>query len=168
MSTVFINNTCDSNISMMFSVIIFSWTSCIDMHRCYRNGANRKKSISLGIACLVWWLLWETTIDIRKGSWSSACVTVPCIHLQKCVKPRADNFDKQTTHKPVTYRSEHPIHLFSPFLTPFGRASVNQPTYERTDEDPNTHSLSATGDHQSFCLIKHGIETRLHRDTETK
>lgn len=66
----------------------------------------------------------------------------PCIHLWKCVKPRAHNFNKQTTHKPVISESEHPIHLFSIFLSHFGRASVNQPAQERTDKDPNNHHLN--------------------------
>lgn len=54
----------DSNISAMFLIIILFWTLCIDMHCCYRNGANRGRSISLWIACLGWWLLWETTTGI--------------------------------------------------------------------------------------------------------
>lgn len=34
-------------------------------------------------------------------SWIFCLCHYPCIYLWKCVKPGVDNFNKQTTHKPV-------------------------------------------------------------------
>lgn len=139
MSTVFINNVCNDNISVMFPLIILFLTSCIDMEVCtvavemVLTGKKKLTAYELPIFGMMTTIMWNYNRHLGKRAGFSACATVPCIHLWKWVKLR------QTIHKPVIYPSKHP-HL-SHISNSFGRTSVNQATNERAGKDPNTNSL---------------------------
>lgn len=86
MSTVLTSNTCDDNISMMFSVIILFLTSCIDMEVCtvaiemVLTGKKNLTAYELPIFGMMT-IMWNYNRHWGKRAGLSAHATSPCIHL---------------------------------------------------------------------------------------